>query len=373
MSAYPDRSFELLKQTIDALPVLVAYLDSDFQYQFMNAAYQEWVGEFTAECIRKGDLAKAVGENSAEALWKHRQEACRTKKSTRFEITFTNTRGEIRNLEVQYIPHLNSSGEVDGLMVLGFDLTDLRKTNASLRSTEYKLQSVLNDRRTGYWDIDFSTDRMSISDHLRERLGLLPNEEVSSKHLLEMVHPEDRQLIRESTDKVLKEGVSNELEYRMLGRDQAERWVFVTTHPIFDDARVLKGLMGIAIDITEKKQMERMIEAQKVQMLASSRMSAIGEMASGVAHEINNPGTISLGNVELLKSHIARGTLNLKTVEHVCDKIDSTVMRISKIIHSLRSLSRDGEKDPLEPVPASKIIDLQTAFRQPEHRLAHPR
>jgi PAS domain S-box-containing protein len=266
-------------------------------------------------------------------------------------------KGETRYLEVQYIPHLTVEGAVDGLMVLGFDLTDLKKSNASLRNTEYKLQSVLNDRRTGYWDLDFASDKITLSHYLRERLGILPTEVFTNQDFLKIIHPDDRQLVLESTGKVLKDGISNELEYRLIGRDNETRWVFVTTHPLYGEDKILKGLMGITIDITEKKQMEQMIEAQKVQMLASARMSAIGEMASGVAHEINNPLTIILGNVELLKAHIARGTVNKKTVEHVCNKIDATVMRISKIIHSLRSLSRDGEKDPLEPIPAGKILE----------------
>jgi len=109
-------------------------------------------------------------------------------------------------------------------------------------------------------------------------------------------------------------------------------------------------------DITARKQLEGELETTRVQAIASARLSALGVMASGIAHEINNP----LGIIHSLASDLTEmaeeGPVTPETVARKGAVIRQTAERIAKIVKSLRQISREGVGDPLRPTPLAKIV-----------------
>lgn len=86
-------------------------------------------------------------------------------------------------------------------------------------------------------------------------------------------------------------------------------------------------------------------------------MAALGEMAGGIAHEINNPLTIIQGKARQLSKVLDQGAIELPKLKEGLERIESTAMRIAKIINGLRFFSRNSDKDAPEIVPVSKIVE----------------
>jgi signal transduction histidine kinase len=102
--------------------------------------------------------------------------------------------------------------------------------------------------------------------------------------------------------------------------------------------------------------MVRRLTQSMAELTQKSKFEALGQMAAGVAHEINNPLAIIKGHAEKLSLQYPQ-QLTENQNESV-SIINSTVDRISKIIHSLRSFSREGGGEPFEYVDVKKIIEM---------------
>jgi signal transduction histidine kinase len=92
------------------------------------------------------------------------------------------------------------------------------------------------------------------------------------------------------------------------------------------------------------------------QLVGSARLSSLGQMASGVAHEINNPLSVIQGKAAQIRRQVEQGLYDDEKIGQDTFKIEQMVMRIAKIIQGLRTLSRDGTADPMNSVKISKVI-----------------
>lgn len=100
----------------------------------------------------------------------------------------------------------------------------------------------------------------------------------------------------------------------------------------------------------------RELDEQKLINLQASKMSALGEMAGGIAHEINTP----LATIQLLTSQLNHEIKNdipdLDTLSTQVQRIENTVERVAKIVKGLKTFARDGSSDPLTPTKAQDIV-----------------
>jgi PAS domain S-box-containing protein len=139
-------------------------------------------------------------------------------------------------------------------------------------------------------------------------------------------------------------------------------WVDSYIVPFSDLSGKIDQYVSIRFDITSRKNAEK-------QLIYSSKMTSLGEMAGGIAHEINSPLAIIFGRIEQLLRKIEN--------ENITDKADyqkkildihNTVERISKIIKGLKQFSRNSENDPMEQISLMKIIDDTVSLCQEKFR-----
>jgi signal transduction histidine kinase len=102
----------------------------------------------------------------------------------------------------------------------------------------------------------------------------------------------------------------------------------------------LKGYTEKLEEIVEER--AKIIETQQKEIAESSRLSALGEIASGIAHEINNPLAIIGGNALLIKRQAKAGTIETKDLLKKVQVIEETITRVTKIIEGLKNISRNS-------------------------------
>lgn len=114
--------------------------------------------------------------------------------------------------------------------------------------------------------------------------------------------------------------------------------------------RVEKVLVTLR-DITE-------LEMSRIRLTAKSRLASLGQMAGGIAHEINNPLAVIQGYAMTLRKLVSESDeLDVPKVNHAVSRIEATVERAARIVRSLRTFSRDAENDPLMDYSVSRLLE----------------
>ncbi|MFK8067403.1 MAG: ATP-binding protein [Gammaproteobacteria bacterium] len=150
-----------------------------------------------------------------------------------------------------------------------------------------------------------------------------------------------------------------------------------------------KGMMFIARDITKQKQLEKITRDQELQLLQADKMSSLGLMVSGMAHEVNNPNNLIqinstlLGDMwpdvrRMLDEHVKNSDqpeIKLaglpyeemrETIPELIDSIHNGSKRIQSIVENLKNFSRRGDKQEFEKVDLNNIVRLACSLIRPQ-------
>ncbi len=143
---------ERLRLITDAVPALIAYVDAEQRYQFVNKRYEEWYA-----CSREDMVGKHVTEIRSKAIYREIQPHIEAVLSGR-EVSFETVRqfgdGKIRNYQSHLVPHFGRDGQVLGYYALGLDLTARVKAEEALRKSEERFKDFAEAAAEWFWETD---------------------------------------------------------------------------------------------------------------------------------------------------------------------------------------------------------------------------
>jgi two-component system, NtrC family, sensor kinase len=198
----------------------------------------------------------------------------------------------------------------------------------------------------------------------RAWLGYGPDDDVRNESLLDLAHREDRSAIEMRMGQVLVEGKAVEpVECRLNLRNGKTILVEMSAIPVVVDG--VRAIAAVGQDITARRERE-------VHLRLADRLSSVGRLAASVGHEINNPLTYVLGNLELMQRRLAKGEAgtqaDLEAIKHQLRVVREGAERVRDIVRDLRTLSRN-EYDQSGPVELHPALDLAASMAN--HELRH--
>ncbi len=154
----------------------------------------------------------------------------------------------------------------------------------------------------------------------------------------------------------MRTGVPDTREWIYIAKSGESFPVRLTITSITDDTGEITGFLGVAEDLREMKRMSKLIEEQRITIVQSAKMSALGEMAAGIGHEINNPLSIISSRIFLMKMQQKKEVISPENLNTHLDFIEETVFRISSIIKGLKTFSRDSSQEEFLHVSVESIF-----------------
>ena len=135
-----------------------------------------------------------------------------------------------------------------------------------------------------------------------------------------------------------------------------------TEFPVDISLSPLKTEEGLLVltairDVSARVVMEAQLEASRMQLVSSARLSALGMMAGSIAHEINNPLGIIHAYASDLAEMASENRVSVPTVGKLSSRIVDTTERIASIVRNLRHIAREGSGDPMSSACVRPIIE----------------
>jgi PAS domain S-box-containing protein len=195
----------------------------------------------------------------------------------------------------------------------------------------------------------------------------------------DLTHPDDRAEESRLLSRILSgELAAGQLEERYLDQQGHTIYVLLSIAAVErDEGGRPVHVVAHVQDLTERKRVERELEANRAQMVSSSRLSALGMMAGGIAHEINNPLAVIHASAANMARMAESGSVQVPMLLKNCNRIAQTADRISRIIRSLRHVARESSADEFRETPVHQIVEetlelCAERFRAHNIRLAVP-
>jgi PAS domain S-box-containing protein len=235
---------------------------------------------------------------------------------------------------------------VDGkklISCIARDMTERKLTEEVLKRSEERFRTILEDMDNGYFELDKKSHYVFVNDAMCKILGY-SRADIVAKHFGSFIDQSDEKFVENSRaimDEAIRTGMTlSGLFGTIVKGDGSRRIIGVSVSPLRDATGNIAGIRGITRDITDRMKMEQ-------QLLMAGKLASIGELAAGVAHEINNPLTAIMGYAQLLAAQD-------DIPEHIkldLDKIFNQSQRAARIVQNLLTFARSYSLE-------KKIIDI---------------
>lgn len=217
-----------------------------------------------------------------------------------------------------------------------------KRVEAALQESQMQLAAAQRLAKLGSWQYDAATQKTTWSEEMFHIHGLDPRAGIPSlKKLSDMVHPEDRELWGKTIEKALNSASAEEIEFRIIRQDGQCRWLIArqaTSGPLGSNC-----YYGTLTDITERKKTEedlrksekvakmayeqleianRELKEMQSQIVQNEKLASIGQLAAGVAHEMNTPVGFVASNFQTLESYVKKFRTLMEMYEDIVKQIE---------------------------------------------------
>jgi len=332
------REYEKVVEVVDDKIVVV---DRNYRFLIVNRAFL-YHRNLNRDQVIGHHVSEFLDPAVFERIVKPKLDECFQGKVVTFELRYSYPELGERDLFLSYFPIEGPAG-VDRAACIMRDITEQKRAEEALRQSERHLAEAQRLAHVGSWNWDRQANTVTWSDELYRIFGI-PRQELHPGGLaMELIHPEDRDLLQSTIEASLKSKEPYDIYYRVIRPDGVER--IVNTHGLVmcDEHGETIRVFGASQDVTERKQAEQALRE------AEQKYRDIFENAGEGIFQTTPEGQFIEANPALARMH----------------GFDSP----EELIRSRKDISREVYANPNRRQEFKNLIEAQGFVRDFEHQI----
>ena len=228
---------------------------------------------------------------------------------------------------------------------------ELQSIGKILQESEKRFRELSDLLPQPVYEADLRGNITFLSRSGYELSGYAEDDFKDSFKSISMFVPKDHKRLIQNTKKIFKRKKIGGIEYRIKRKDGSSFPVIIHSAPIIKDGRIY-GTRGTIIDITKLKQAEEEKRKLEEKLSLSEKMEAVGQLAGGVAHDLNNILNAIVGYPDLLLMNLRKNS----SLRHPIETIKASGQKAAAIVQDLLTLARRG-------VPGKEVVNLNSIIK----------
>jgi len=223
----------------------------------------------------------------------------------------------------------NDKGEVIGFRGVSRDVTERKRVEEVLRQSEERYRTILEEMEESYFEVDLAGNLTFVNSSACRHLGYSREELIGMSYKGFTAEDYIKSVLR-IFNEVYRTAMPNKgFHWKIIRKDGSPGFIDTSVAPLRNDQGEIIGFSGVGRDVTERKKIED-------QLILTDRLASIGQLAAGIAHELNNPLTAVIGFSDLLLERDLSAD-----VKEDLGTINREAMRAINIVKGLLAFARE--------------------------------
>jgi PAS domain S-box-containing protein len=242
--------------------------------------------------------------------------------------------GNVRWLLARGRMQRNGAGDVISITGATMDVTKSKQAEVALQLSRERIDLVIHSTGVGVWYCDLPSQRLVWSDRVRLHFGLDADREISNPVFYSLIHPDDRERVRQAAADTYAHNARYDVEYRTTAADGSVRWLRDVGRIFRDENGTPARFDGINIDVTTRKQTEEALQRA---------VAARDDFLSVASHELRTPVTgIQLQTQMLLRSRRAGQPTPEPRLDAFLAGLEAQLHRLNRLVDDMLDVGRIG-------------------------------
>ncbi len=345
---------ELIKTLAQSSPIGI-YIVQDGKFQYVNRPFTKTMGYTTEQLLGKNPL-DFVHPDDREMVRSNAILMMKGKLSYSYEYRVFSNRGEIKWI-VENVASIQYRGKQATLGNF-IDVTELKQAEEALRSSEERLRIIFESVPEGIVLSDLQGRYLQVNEATVRMLGFDDKKQIIGRNVYEFISEKDHDLARKRRERAREFEPVKGAAITLKRKDGSEFPAESSVSAVRDASGNPIGFVSVMKDVTEHRRMEELL-------MRADRLSSIGELASGIAHELNNPLTGVIGFSDLLLEKDVP-----EDIKEDLKVINREAHRTAGVVKNLLTFARKHPEEK-QLVDIHSVIQGTLELRKYEHKISN--